>query len=860
MPRDTMTFREPFFRLRRLLLAPALLLLAWVVLHSFALVYALPTPPSEQPLIAQYAAEPAAGDLLVVRVAVDSAPQHLPVLLTWAEGTRRRHSLALTLRADGRPATYTVPVGAHPGWVGAVRNVRLVPPFPHAQPLMVEHVSVVRRSALAPDIWIARGLYQTLQVIPPFGHLQLVLLAGSAMLVTLLLPWSHWRRRLALLGLVLAISYGMGTAAMQFRVLQTVVPAYRSVDTIQAAAQAPVYTAHPVAIDQLLALAEQLPAGPVLLLDVNPRSDLLHRARYLLYPRRVDVRNPHEAPEALPDLLADHYVAALQQTPTDAPPTPGWRRMPVLDGPLAVWQAPDQSPAPLQPTARWPDALIPLLGGIGLFFIPGWALARTLGWRRAVQVGAAWPLGAALITWWMWLLDISGGAWSVWMITAPLLISSGLGLWAARRAPDEVRSDAFHMNQLLSVPTTDGVDQCRRWSVLLVGIGWIVLAVFTGSVTLQAVLLPFTDRDSWTMWGLKGQAFFLDQSIEPVLTMYRGIDVHHSSYPPAQPLLQTWLYLTMGGINERLVKVLFPGWYLAGVLLIWGMCRRWMAPLGALGWALLLATMPLYLDHATLGNADLPLAIALLLGGIALIGWLETGSWRMLIGGAIALGAAAWIKLDGSYLGAGMLFAAGLVRLMSVHADPLQRRRTLLHIGLTAGIFVALIVPWVVYTQILGLNDLPSMATYQPDRWRLFGEGLVVLTAEVLFSYNNSSLGLLGGSYGLFWLICCGAVVIGWRRIGRDPLLTFLLLTVVGGFIFYLAVYTIRPYYSVERYILHLAPLALLAAARASLGALKPTVAPDLVAMRPIERSQAVRKPLPAPTTRRSPPRKGRRT
>jgi hypothetical protein len=49
-----------------------------------------------------------------------------------------------------------------------------------------------------------------------------------------------------------------------------------------------------------------------------------------------------------------------------------------------------------------------------------------------------------------------------------------------------------------------------------------------------------------------------------------------------------------------------------------------------------------------------------------------------------------------------------------------------------------------------------------------------------------------------------------------DPVLWFLLLVIGGGIFFYFAIYIVRPFFSVERYLMHVAPLATLAAARAT--------------------------------------------
>lgn len=158
------------------------------------------------------------------------------------------------------------------------------------------------------------------------------------------------------------------------------------------------------------------------------------------------------------------------------------------------------------------------------------------------------------------------------------------------------------------------------------------------------------------------------------------------------------------------------------------------------------------------------------------------------------------------------------------------RRQTLGHGSLALGAFVALLLPWHGYTQALDLrSDIPGTARLVQAGGQLLWEGIRVIGAELLLSYNNSALGLLGGGYGVLWLVCGGALLVGWRQIRPDAVLQFLLLVLLGGVLFYLGIYTLRPYYSIERYLLHLAPLAVVAAARAtrSLTPLPHSHAPD---------------------------------
>src|SRR5262249_55926808 len=108
-------------------------------------------------------------------------------------------------------------------------------------------------------------------------------------------------------------------------------------------------------------------------------------------------------------------------------------------------------------------------------------------------------------------------------------------------------------------------------------------------------------------------------------------------------------------------------WYAACLGVVWLVCRRWHSGPIAMSWTLLLATTPIMLDHATLGNADLPLADGLLVGAVMLCDWLKTGGRRTLIGATIALAGASWVKFDGMPLGAGLLGAAISVRMFALH-------------------------------------------------------------------------------------------------------------------------------------------------------------------------------------------------
>ncbi len=779
-----------------------LLTIAWITslpLAPFPPLPEQPAGPLDAPLLRVAPSAPSWRDTLVIDLIVNApGVQQQRGHLRWIQG-RQRASMAVTFLANGHPQRLVLPIGTHPAWRGAVSSPRLGLLHPDGLTVTITQVQYGQRSPWALDALLLRGLAPLLPAFPPWSHAVLLVAALLSGLLALLWPGSHWRQRLAVGGVLLGVGSGGATILAQVRLLLVLIADYGTLDTATAIARSPQYDEHPQAMIALARHADDLPNGPILLLDQNSSSDLLHRARYLLYPRRVDQHSPQTNPTDLPRMIAAEYVGVMERTPREQPPVPGWERIGSPTDPIALWRAPGIPAASLRPPVTGPVTL-PLLAGLGLVGLVGWSLAGLVSGRGGLRLLNAWPLGVSLLAGWMWILAVSGITWSWSNIGLPLLLGAGLLCWVEwQRA---------------------GAPALRiRWPRLTwhwEHVGGLLIGLLMAAVMVQALLLPFTDRDTWRMWGLKGQAFYLDGDLAPVLRMYHQENVHHPAYPPAQPLVQAWLYLTMGGLDERLVKVIFPLWYLICVVAVGWIARQWTTRRAALGWMLLLATTPLMLDHATLANADLPLAVPLLLGGYTLSCWITEGRPMWLVGSVLLLASAAGIKLDGTYLGAGMLLAAVLVRGMTVRGRRC-RRQTIGHGVLALCAFVALLLPWYAYTQALDLrSDIPGTAQLIQAGGELLWEGFRVIGAELLLSYNNSSLGLLGGGYGVLWLLCGAALLVGWQQIRQDAVLQFVLLVLLGGFLFYLGIYTLRPYYSIERYLLHLAPLAVVAAARAT--------------------------------------------
>jgi 4-amino-4-deoxy-L-arabinose transferase-like glycosyltransferase len=709
---------------------------------------------TDAPLITTPVAQPDWRDTLVLHLtATDLGVQQRRGFIMWSSGGRRGR-LPLILLADERMHRVVIPIGAHPDWRGAIQDLRVQFPQVPGLALTINDVQFFKRTPFAIDALLARTLAPYLPEPPPWSNVVLLVATLLGASLTVVLPFSHWRRRLELFGIILGSSMGVVVIAAQVSLLATLFPLYAPLDEAATVAIAPAYDESTQVNAVLQSAAAQLPTGDIVVIGFNPESFVALRARYLFYPRRVDTVSGRPTPAQFQQLLQQKYVGVIQPH-NDALPLPsGWQAVSASSAPISIARAPDlPTPAPIPIVdAR---ALVPLLFGLTLVFLVGWGLAGLFGWRADLRLASAWAFGISVVGWWMFTLNLLGIAWSWWSIGVPLLVVVAICIAREWR------------NRKLS-RTNFSIPRIRlSWELG----GALVIIFLSACVTAQALLLPFTDQDTWTTWAFKGRAFFLDGAMQPMLTLYRQLQIHHPAYPPAQSLIQTWGYIAMSGISERLVKIIFPIWYATALALVWVTCRQWLSRIAAFGWTLLLAMTPLLLDHATLGNADLPFAVALLLSAIALSRWIETGARQWLIGGVVALGGAAWLKLDGLYLGLTILFAASLVRVLVLR----RARQSFWKAALTSGValvaFLLSVAPWMLFARSLNLHDdTPVLDFFRIARLNTISRAVGVIGEELLFSYNNSAWGWLGGGFGALWFICFGALVIGWRKLRHDPI------------------------------------------------------------------------------------------
>ena len=728
--------------------------------------------------------------------------------------------MPVTFLADGHDHVVFAPVGIHPDWSADVRNARLVLPADADGSISLVQVERIKRSPFALDAVLGRVLAPLLPALPDGQALAMLAGALLSAAVAASLPSGLFGGRLSRAGL-LAIACGvlcavpaLATVAEQVRLTATLWNHYALLDRAELDLRAPHYADSPAINRLLVQAATQLPDGPVLVMsEAQIPGYLDFRAHYLLFPRPVQFARDTQRVQL-------DGVDGLIQTDRRAPPGPDWVRVAGPAGGWVAWaRSGSEPPTPIPMPGQ--DAWVRLLLAIAVVLLAGYGLAGVLGWRGLERVACSLPFGAGLLAGWMSGQSVLGVAWSPLSTGVPLAVA-GLSMTLAvkpRRSEGSEGSEGSESSAWI-------------WPVAVA----LVVMVVAACALLQAGAQPFTDQDSWTTWGFNGRAFYVSGNIRDALARYAPGGLTHPTYPPLWPLMQAWAYRAMGGVDERLAKLIMPMWYASLVLLVWCGCRRWTSVPVAAALTLLVATTPLFLDHAALGNADLPFSVVLLAAAMALGRWLVERERRWFASGVLALGIVAWIKLDGVYLGLVLLMATGIAFGVAAHQRQLTKASWLGGIALVLAGAVALLViyaPWLMLANGLGVeSETPNLAKLSAAGLTTLWRGLVVIGSEMLVSYNNSVWGLLGGGYGLLWIAGIGAIVIGLLKGRREATLVWLVLAIAGAIAFYALIYAVRPYFSVERYLMHVVPLLSLAMAVA-LGRPAGSASPATPASRP---------------------------
>lgn len=352
--------------------------------------------------------------------------------------------------------------------------------------------------------------------------------------------------------------------------------------------------------------------------------------------------------------------------------------------------------------------------------------------------------------------------------------------------------------------------------------GYILFLIILSQVLYSfaySSLLPVRGWDSWLIWFFKARVFFIDGGVDGAFLLNPDYAYSHPDYPLLVPLSVAWVYTALGHAAEMQAKILYPLQFASMLFIFNYAVKKVSGPSYAMLFTTLLSLTPIILVHAGgfpssvgplaggdyVGYADLMLSICFLSAGVFLYLGMTGGGSSHLVLSAIFLGLGAWTKNEGLPLA-----AFGLL-LIAVHS--IAGRRDWKPLVISACVLALFILPWSAYKARLALeSDLAgamSLSVFIANAGRL---KLVLATALDYMFFQT-------GLFTFTWWAFVASAVLNWRGFGSRPLL-FLYLLLFFQLSLYLFVYVVTPFdvlwhmrTSIDRLILHMAPLAMLIAA-----------------------------------------------
>jgi len=369
-------------------------------------------------------------------------------------------------------------------------------------------------------------------------------------------------------------------------------------------------------------------------------------------------------------------------------------------------------------------------------------------------------------------------------ILAASLLGGSLLLWFVL----EVRRGAHQGSSAVAHPCDHGVSVHSPMSI----VEWASVAITSLCIVIvfaDAVSQPLVAFDARAIWAFKAKVLYFEEGIynEAFLDAER---LHAKTrYPQLIPLTQALIASLSGGFDERVIKVMFPCFYVSLILLVGWESGRELGRRYGLAATGLFASLPAFTIYANggaaSGYADLPLAFYVTALATRLLHWLQTGSASDLRLVALFTSLTLFTKTEGLALVFVVFFATAMAAWL-VYERTLGRLWPLPSTALGGMLFLT---PWFLYQRQLpivdedfmklltignlltGFDRLPYILGsfvkeffLKPHLWNVLGFSAVFVFLRSPASAIHSRFGILLWSALLYLVLLCAIfLVIPWE-------------------------------------------------------------------------------------------------
>jgi len=403
----------------------------------------------------------------------------------------------------------------------------------------------------------------------------------------------------------------------------------------------------------------------------------------------------------------------------------------------------------------------------------------------AEQFSISWLCGAGVVSLSIWLFGLFLNHEALFVAVNVLCVALPLAAWKAGRS--------------------FGFRSPRRLNPF----EWILLLIVVGDVLIVGYL-AFAHTLGWDgllVWEIKARYAFENSGVLPnAYFQDAGRAFSHPEYPLAIPYAELWIYLWLGESTQFWAKLIFPIFYLSGVILLVAISARLTGKL----WTGLVAAIVLSLipqitvqpGSAVVGYADFPLSVFYLAACGYLLCATTSDHADFLRIFAACLACLPWLKREGAIL---WVIAAGCGAFAIWHAKKSPKWFGILLPGL------CVIVGWRIYLQQL---QATTAADFAPVNFATLSANihrLVPILSALAAELTNTD------NWGLFWLIAAVAAVYVVRQY-RDARSVIFVTAVTVPLTLYALIYLFSGWTDYQRHLelslcrllMHITPFACL--------------------------------------------------
>lgn len=385
------------------------------------------------------------------------------------------------------------------------------------------------------------------------------------------------------------------------------------------------------------------------------------------------------------------------------------------------------------------------------------------------KLSLGWGLGVGLIGLQLFLYSILQIPWSRFSLLLPWIPFIIFFFIKRFRIPN------FKMNHRFS--------NIERILIIFL----ILLNLF---VAFEAVLRPVQAWDGWDNWLLRPKVFYMNNDLSLDYVRYT-----HDDYPLIMPLMDTFGYIIIGGIDDKNILFFYFMFYLALGGLFFAASQKLFGTKLALLYTFLLLSLQNLIRHGgrfEAGQSDLALGYYIFTGALLLAYFFKTKNKFLSLLLSIFLGITAQIKNDGM---AYFLIVNTIIVAVSIYWKKFSYILYLLPGFLLVG-------SWTLYKI---LNDYPSNFLFRNGLDIHYEKTFAIIGAMLKEMINFQN-------WNLLWVIFATVLLLNWKNLGKAKLFLLLLLL---QWLSYFAIFMITPREPVghvqnviDKLYLHLAPLA----------------------------------------------------